>query len=148
MTKHIVKTSPGEAPCGEPSSPDTRRTRRPHREDICLIVRDWLSSHEDDYYPTTEEKEEFARSWGMTLIQVSTLFNNERQRHFKRDYRSPVAHPTRGDNPSLTSSLIETASLLEGQSPIDRYLASSSEEDPQSPEIVASVAASFKENYP
>jgi hypothetical protein len=142
-----VKTFPGKAPFGEPSNPGSRGTRRAHRADICLIVRGWLSTHVEDPYPTTEEKQEFARSWNLALKQVSTLFNNERRR-YRWDNCSPTAHPPPSGNLSLTSSQFETASLFEGQSPIDRYLSSSPEEDPQSAEIVASAADSFKVNCP
>jgi hypothetical protein len=46
-------------------------------------VRVWLDEHDADPYPTNEEKAQFASALGLTIRQVSTLFNNERRRHRK-----------------------------------------------------------------
>jgi len=141
-----VETASGKTPSGPPLNPDLPKPRRPHRADVCHIVQEWLKAHAEDPYPTTEEKEGFAQSWNLTLKQVSNLFNNERRR-FKWDDKSSVADPISSRKPSLTASSIGAANLSKRESPLDRYLSSSSDEDPQPNETVARAAARMKAEY-
>lgn len=46
-------------------------------------VRDWLDIHEDNPYPSKEEKENLANLLQLSVEQISTLFNNERRRYKK-----------------------------------------------------------------
>jgi len=43
-------------------------------------MENWLSSHEDNPYPTQAEKESLAKDTGITVKQVSTWFANTRRR--------------------------------------------------------------------
>jgi hypothetical protein len=47
------------------------------------MVKEWLSNHVLDPYPTAAEKDHFAQSLGLESKQISTLFNNVRKRHTK-----------------------------------------------------------------
>lgn len=46
-------------------------------------VRIWLDLHEENPYPSKEEKEDLANSLQLSVQQISTLFNNERRRYKK-----------------------------------------------------------------
>jgi hypothetical protein len=122
-----------------PSSSCSRKKRRAHSKEITSLVQEWLKDHVEDPYPTTEEKERFSRLWNMTLTQVSNLFNNVRRRS-KWNTSSFMAHLVPTGDPYLTSCFLESATLFKDQNPIERYLSSSPEEDPQPSDLVARAA--------
>jgi hypothetical protein len=53
----------------------------PSREKAREIVREWLSNNPLNPYPTKDDKRSIAQTTHLTEGQISTLFNNERQRH-------------------------------------------------------------------
>jgi hypothetical protein len=57
-----------------------QKRRKVFSRDARLKVREWLDSHADCPYPSTEEKAHFAQEFDLTLKQVSGLFNNMRRR--------------------------------------------------------------------
>jgi hypothetical protein len=57
-----------------------QKRRKVFSKDARLKVREWLDSHADCPYPSTEEKAHFAQEFDLTLKQVSGLFNNMRRR--------------------------------------------------------------------
>ena len=138
-------------------------------------MREWLDDHAQDPYPTVGEKNDIAQILNISLQQVSTLFNNQRQRYKVLKLRDSLPNLLTDPEPVLVSPAKYSASLVVGEkkkkrrrkkhargnqnslslmisgeeyytesdfSPLDRYLSSSSDEDPQPIELVLKAARS------
>ncbi|KAL9107364.1 MAG: hypothetical protein Q9227_007729 [Pyrenula ochraceoflavens] len=99
------------------------------------VLKKWHSKPMHDPYPNKSEKQSLASQTKLSLRQVGVWFNNARKRHQK--------------SIGGESQLLQTDRILDlGQTPMERYLSSSSDDEPANPEDISSAAFDWEENDP
>ncbi len=90
QTSNAAATATTQPPADPEPPAKKQRTRQVFSREVRNTVRNWLDAHEEDPYPSKNEKHHFSESLGLSFEQVSVLFNNERRR-YKRGYFPDVS---------------------------------------------------------
>ncbi|KAL9108749.1 MAG: hypothetical protein Q9227_006545 [Pyrenula ochraceoflavens] len=95
-------------------------------------LKTWFLQNTQNPYPSTNDKTLLAEQTGLTTRQVEVWFSNARKRRRKLDVESGISSPG-------------NVSASHGQTPLERYLSSSEDEDAISPKDISRALAAWDE---
>ena len=78
--KPAAPKAPRSSSNGDSSDDKKNRHNEPLNQKAVSIMHDWYRQHEENPYPSKDEKERMAREGGITTMQVKSWFANKRNR--------------------------------------------------------------------
>ncbi|KAH8585771.1 hypothetical protein B0O99DRAFT_530038 [Bisporella sp. PMI_857] len=117
---------------GEPANTRKQISRRSIRP-----LKDWLSAHQDDPFPSHEEKLLLELQSGLTKVQISNWFANARRRQKGITVTMPPLPIIRN------RQLSDTDGRLLAMNPMERWANSPPESEPAQSSMVAKAAGSL-----
>ena len=95
----------GSGECSE-GSPETEKRQKRNRLPSCAlhILWDFLRTHKNNPYPTTQQKEQLAKETNLTITQIRNWFTNTRKRKLTQSPDSDEDYSVESDRDESSSS--------------------------------------------